>query len=72
MELNRKTLGIKLFEIVLQKFSGVRTFGTKYSRMDQVNFFKGCLPQILLGSILDTLSHLILKTSFTSIRLRQC
>ena len=21
------------------------TYGTKYSRMDQVKFFKGCLPQ---------------------------
>ena len=26
-----------------------RTNGTKYSRMDRVKFFKGCLPQILLG-----------------------
>ena len=24
-------------------------------------FFKGCLPQILLGSLLNTLSHIILK-----------
>ena len=31
---------------------------TKYSRMDQVKFFKGCLPQILLGPFLNTLSHL--------------
>ena len=34
-------------------------FGTKYSRMDQVKFFKGYLPQILLGLFLDTLSHLL-------------
>ena len=25
--------------------------------MDQVKFFKGCLPQILLGPFLNTLSH---------------
>ena len=25
-------------------------YGSRYSRMDQVKFFKGCLPQILLGS----------------------
>ena len=33
-------------------------FGTKYSRMDQVKFFKGCPPQILIGPFLNTLSHL--------------
>ena len=27
--------------------------------MDEVKFFKGCLPQILLGSFLNTLSHII-------------
>ena len=32
-------------------------YGTKYSRMDQVKFFKGCFPQILLGPFLNTLSH---------------
>ena len=36
-----------------------RTSGTKYSRMDQVNFFKGCLPQILLGTFFNTLSQII-------------
>ena len=30
----------------------------KPSRMDQVKFFKGCLPQILLGPFLNTLSHM--------------
>ena len=58
-----------------------RSYGTKYSRMDQVNlvedsllkiwtdmacfnrsypfkFFKGWLPQILLGPFLNTLSHI--------------
>ena len=45
-------------------------FGAKYLRMDQVNlwkaafkkfevkFFKGCLPQILLGPFLNILSRL--------------
>ena len=32
--------------------------GTKYSRMDQVKFFKGCLPQILLGPFLNIFSHM--------------
>ena len=26
--------------------------------MDQVKFYKGCLPQILLGPFLNTLNHL--------------
>ena len=34
---------------------------TKHSTMDQVKVFKGYLPQILLGSFLNTLSHMILK-----------
>ena len=43
------------------------TYETKCSRMDQVKFvedkkllkfFNGCLPQILLGPFLDTLSHM--------------
>ena len=32
--------------------------GAKYSRMDQVELFKGCLPQILLGLFLNTLPHI--------------
>ena len=48
-------------------------FGAKYLRMDQVKFFRGCLPQILFGPFLNTLSLLwpwghyiliILKKSF--------
>lgn len=31
--------------------------GSKYSRMDLVNFFRGYLPQFLLGQFLDTLSQ---------------
>ena len=33
-------------------------FGTKYSRMDHVKFFKGCRSQISLGPFLNGLSHL--------------
>ena len=33
-------------------------FGTKYSKMDQVKFFKRCLPQILLGPFSNTLTRL--------------
>ena len=44
-----------------QKISGYTI--VKYSRMDQVRpyllkFFKGCLPQILLGPFLNTLSQI--------------
>ena len=39
------------------------TCGTKYSRMDQVKFFKGCLPQILLGPFLNALSHVSIAAS---------
>ena len=37
----------------------IKTYGTKYSRMDQVKLFKGCLPQISLDPFLNTLSHMI-------------
>ena len=33
-------------------------YGTKYSRMDQLKFFKGCVPQISLSPFLNTLSHM--------------
>ena len=43
----------------------LETYEAKYWRMDQVRsrpypfkFFKGCLPQILLGPLLNTLSHM--------------
>ena len=44
------------------------------SRPDPFKFFKGCLPQILLGPILNTLSHLskqtvILKSYLKSVAL---
>ena len=42
-------------------FQGQKSFrfGSKYSRIDQVKFFKGCLLQILVGPFLNTLTHLI-------------
>ena len=36
------------------------TFWSRNSRMDQVKFFKGCLPQILRGPFLNNLTHLLL------------
>ena len=44
--------------------------GTKYSRMEQVNFvedkcFKGCLPQILLDPFLNTLTQMKLQCLWT-------
>ena len=38
-----------------------------YSRMDRVKFFKlfkGCLPQILQGPFLNTLSYMTLRDNF--------
>ena len=35
----------------------IKTFGTNYPRMDQINIVEDSLPQILLGSFLNTLSH---------------
>ena len=37
----------------------VGIFRSRYSRMDKVKFFKGCVPQILLGPFLNTLTRLI-------------
>ena len=34
-------------------------YGTKYTRMNQVKCFKGCLPQISLGPFFNTLSHIM-------------
>ena len=33
-------------------------YGSSYSRIDQARFFKGCLPQMLLGPFLNTLTHM--------------
>ena len=35
-------------------------YGTVYLRMDQIKYFKGCLPQILLAPFFNTLSHVII------------
>ena len=43
--------------------------GTKYSRIDQVKFFKGCLPQFVLEPFLNTLSHVFTQQAFTSPKL---
>ena len=46
-------------------------FGSRYSRMDQVKFFKGCLPQILLAPFFNILFYLIklcIETSLTLFR----
>ena len=40
------------------KCTGQWLYGTKYSRMDQVNCFKSCLPHISLGQFLNTLPHI--------------
>ena len=36
----------------------LRLYGTKYSRINQVKFFKGYLPQTLLGTFLNILSYM--------------
>ena len=44
------------------------SYGIKYSRMDQVKFFKGCLLQILLGPFLNTLPHMNFTHSSKTVR----
>ena len=39
-------------------FSQLVIYGAMYSRMDQVKIFNSCLPQILPGLFLNTLSHI--------------
>ena len=34
---------------------------SRYLRTDQDKFFKGCLPQILFGSFLNTLTHIVVS-----------
>ena len=50
---------IQILHLLSQRFKREKSegiYGAKYSRMNQVKFFKGCLPQILLGPFLNTLS----------------
>ena len=51
---------IKFVEDSLKKYKVIRS---AYGRPYHFIFFKGCLPQILLGSFLNTLTH----TKYTSI-----
>ena len=54
----KKSLNLVFFCLVSRlRIFPQTTFGSRYSRMDQVKFFKGCLPQILLGPFLNTLTH---------------
>ena len=39
-------------------FNKTVLYESKYSSVDQVKFLKVCLPQILLGPLLNTLSHI--------------
>ena len=41
-------------------------YGSMYSRMNQVNFFKGSLPQISLGPFLNTLTHIIVFDKYNN------
>ena len=43
---------------VLLKVRPDEIFGSSYLRMDQVKFFKGCLPQISPVPFLNTLTYL--------------
>ena len=43
---------VKFAEDSLKKFEGIWSAST--------DFFNGCLPQILLGSFFNTLSHIII------------
>ena len=52
-----KSKRVHVLGIVMCRFVFVLLFGTKYSKYP-FKFFKGCLPQILLGPFLNTLSHL--------------
>ena len=40
--------------------------------MDQLKDFKGCLPQILLGLFLNTLTHITLQYIKRNTKVRNC
>ena len=42
-------------------------YEAKYSRINQVKFFKGRLPQILIGPFMNTLAHMMVKRSFAQV-----
>ena len=60
-----KKLGMYYYDCYHDYWLIGEVFGKKYSRMDQVKVFKGCLSKILLGPFLNTLS--LLERSQTSI-----
>ena len=74
----------KVLRLIKISWLTQESLGTKYLRIDQVKFvednlwsamlclklFKGCLPQNLLGSFLNTLSHLL--ESLTEYYLEGC
>ena len=53
-------------ELVFSEYTLDSVDGSRYSRMDQVKFFKGCHPQILLGLFLNTLTQMIRYNLFSS------
>lgn len=57
-EQQQNLLGIRNFSVFAVVLTRVE-YETKYSRIDQINVFTGCLPQFLLGPFLITLSHIM-------------
>ena len=51
--------------------SGRVLYGIKHSRIDQVKFFEGCLPQILLGPFLNTLFRICFRSRIKESFIRQ-
>ena len=52
----RKIIVIRYWHVhIVKLLEGI--IGTKYLRMNQVKFLKGCLPQVLYNSFLNTLSE---------------
>ena len=58
--------------ILHRKQNSVLTIETKYSRMDQVTLFKGCLPQILLVPFLHDISQLLLTLTKINSPVEMC
>ena len=50
-----------MLKVEIVNFIEFSLYGTKYSRVDQVKFFKGYLPQTLLGPLLNTWAHIIFR-----------
>ena len=62
-QIQRKTMIVQFYKfkkrtikiLHILSFNKSQTYEWRYSRMDHEKFFKGCLSQILLGSILEYL-----------------